>query len=857
MATAAKKDNQVSGQSVKRDFKLQAKTLENALANLDKNTALVFDSTKPVHVSASPAFYVDRLDNPMQTVKTYLLHSSHYTKILFYGHKGCGKSTELNRLSEMPEINEKFFVVKYSILNVLDIIGIDYIDFLLSFASCLYIKASDAGISFSGGILKSLEKWINKFKSNMEDWKEEVKARSTAKGIYNFFIRVSIILPREPALRDEVRTAVKPDINGLATMINTLVTYINSQLGDKELLIIIDDLEKIPGIKKAEELFINAGTYMTVPECKIIYTLPIALLYSIRFQEMRRLFDFTFLLPYIKLRGRRGEGKLDPSGFVCEFIRKRIESSLISPNAMDLLIENFSGSVQELLRILRDSCLKAMSMGFDTIELDTVAAVLENMRDEYARVLSKRHMDVLRAIQQDEKVEVEDREALIDLFHSGALIVDYDNQHINPIILKTLKGEKFLPVKDPVIETREFKSIRIERLRIKHVKCFDDVTIEFDTIGNTALIIGTNGKGKSTILQLIALGLNGIDFVRYPFCWKEVTRKGYNQGFFEIDLLFDGEPVHLEFIVDSRDHISCVTGGEHLESIKDTSLMLAYGANRSIKLEDVTPDVIEPIATLFGENGYLKHIKVSSTNKHLSYRFPSLRLLINKVLKMANGSERVEMVDFDSDSFYFKTPFNPDEKIPIEALGEGFKSTFVWLFDAIIRIVEKGGSLENAGDITGIILLDEIDLHLHPSWQRTILHSVETLFPGIQFIATTHSPFVVQSTKMKSFVVLETAPDSDHVKVIDKNITPGYSYEAIVNEIFNIQSYFSREVELKINRFREMATAIRLDKEVDLEKFKELVENIANQGVELDNFMRLEMMNLERRIGKKLDLWKK
>jgi predicted ATP-binding protein involved in virulence len=287
-------------------------------------------------------------------------------------------------------------------------------------------------------------------------------------------------------------------------------------------------------------------------------------------------------------------------------------------------------------------------------------------------------------------------------------------------------------------------------------------------------------------------------------------------------------------------------------------LLLAYGVNRSIKLEETKPyKDIQPVATLFGENGYLKHLKVSTTYKSVEDHFDAIKSLINRVLEEANGDENVTMIDYDANGFYFKTPSNPEERIPTEALSEGFKSTFVWLFDTMIRIVEKGGSLENASDITGIILLDEVDLHLHPTWQRTILGSLETLFPNIQFIATTHSPFVVQSAKKECLIALEMEKDSDNVLVKDKGITSELSYNAIVREIFNIPFPFSREIERKMDEYREMEYAIRDNKEVDMKKFEETVFDIAGRGVELEGIMRRELMSLERRIGKKFDLWKK
>lgn len=171
-------------------------------------------------------------------------------------------------------------------------------------------------------------------------------------------------------------------------------------------------------------------------------------------------------------------------------------------------------------------------------------------------------------------------------------------------------------------------------------------------------------------------------------------------------------------------------GSDALQTIQNTFLLLAYGANRYIKLEDPRPHPkIEAVATLFGENGYLKHIKVSANFNSVSKHFLHIQSLVNAVLEQADVEHPVRLIDFDDTSLYFQTPSSP--KTSIEGLSEGFKSTFVWLFDLIIRIVEKGGDLKQAKNITGIVLIDEVDLHLHPRWQRTIVPSLNALFPNI------------------------------------------------------------------------------------------------------------------------------
>jgi predicted ATP-binding protein involved in virulence len=455
-------------------------------------------------------------------------------------------------------------------------------------------------------------------------------------------------------------------------------------------------------------------------------------------------------------------------------------------------------------------------------------------------------------------------ELLQPLVNIGYLTKEKETYRFNSPLLKSWWFENISKQKTKahVPESREInqelKDVKIEKIHIENVKCFEDVDITFDLHSNTNVIIGTNGKGKSTILQLIALGLSAITTVPFQYNWKEVVKRNHDKGFFELDLLLENKAVQLRFEIGADDLITCIEGKKELNSLKGTLLLLAYGVNRSIKLEETRPiKEIEPIATLFGENGYLKHIMVSSTYQYVNNNFETIQTLINRVLERADGDSPVVLTHFDTSSFYFNTPSNPGKHIPTEALSEGFKSTFVWLFDAIIRIVERGGSLENAKEITGIVLLDEIDLHLHPTWQRSILKSIESLFPNLQFIVTTHSPFVVQSATKECLVALETDKETGNVVVVDKNITSELSYNAIVREIFNISFPFNLEVEQKMEQYREMEYAIRDNKTVDLDQFKTLVLDIADRGVELEGIMRREIRSLEKRTGMTFDLWKR
>ena len=77
----------------------------------------------------------------------------------------------------------------------------------------------------------------------------------------------------------------------------------------------------------------------------------------------------------------------------------------------------------------------------------------------------------------------------------------------------------------------------------------------------------------------------------------------------------------------------------------------------------------------------------------------------------------------------------------MSALSDGLK-LMAWVGDLVTRLSQAFPNAENPLEQEGIVLIDEIDIHLHPTWQRQILSQLRRTFPKIQFIVTTHSPLV-------------------------------------------------------------------------------------------------------------------
>jgi hypothetical protein len=263
-----------------------------------------------------------------------LLGSRRDEKILLTGHMGSGKSTELNRLVADEATQKRFFVVKYGVREVLNIIDIEYLDFLLSFGAVLFTRAVEGKIKFQPGMIDKISGWVAFAKGEGEALQSLDAGRNKREKVYNFFKSVLSILVREVSLRQTVRQSIQRNISELVEVINLTIEQIQASLpSGQELLVVIDDLEKIPDVERAERLFNQAGGYMILPQCKIIYTLPIALYYSMSFQQIANTFSKPYFLRNIKLQER--DGREDDKGFelLKALLEKRIDLALVGDDA--------------------------------------------------------------------------------------------------------------------------------------------------------------------------------------------------------------------------------------------------------------------------------------------------------------------------------------------------------------------------------------------------------------------------------------------------------------------------------------------------------------------------------------------
>ena len=135
-------------------------------------------------------------------------------------------------------------------------------------------------------------------------------------------------------------------------------------------------------------------------------------------------------------------------------------------------------------------------------------------------------------------------------------------------------------------------------------------------------------------------------------------------------------------------------------------------------------------------------------------------------------------------------------RVGLGSLSDGYRSAISWIGDLVRRLVDAFPDMENPLHAYGVVLVDEIDLHLHPKWQRSIIGQVRQVFPNLQFIVTTHSPFIAQEmTETDKIIVLQR--NGDRVTATeDKGFVQGWRVDQILTSyLFGLSGTRGKPIE--------------------------------------------------------------
>lgn len=326
----------------------------------------------------------------------------------------------------------------------------------------------------------------------------------------------------------------------------------------------------------------------------------------------------------------------------------------------------------------------------------------------------------------------------------------------------------------------------IERVDIKNFRGIEDATIEFREGFN--LIKGENGKGKTSILEAIAVGLGGFvagfGDVRTRHFSKDEIRK-------VIELAGDGScdekyqvPIEVTLkvnlhgkeyewtrarasVTQSRSTLQpreiCKKAEEmSLSSEEEYPILIYQGAGRvwsqkREKSENIfkkkysravgyTDTLLEASNIKLLTNWCIKMEQVAWMKEQKISEYEAVKKAVSDFMTYINGAGSYKIFyDKQIEELMFSSE---NTVLPVYNLSAGYQSLIWMVFDIAYRMaVLNPDKRDNICETHGVVLIDEIDMHLHPKWQWNIIDALRNTFPNVQFIATTHAPILFASAK--------------------------------------------------------------------------------------------------------------
>lgn len=363
----------------------------------------------------------------------------------------------------------------------------------------------------------------------------------------------------------------------------------------------------------------------------------------------------------------------------------------------------------------------------------------------------------------------------------------------------------------------------IRKLHIENLKLLRDFELDFTNADGSprmwTVLIGENGTGKTSILQAIAMAAAGGSLVntlakriigqlrdrrnadamavtayfgfqktptdavrRYPFRQNEANGVG---------VMSNIRILESEYAIRATAYYDDTRLGHHkydedpLVAARSRNLPLwfvaGYGVARALPDAGVQPRLEQAagdrLQTLFDSTLGLTSTAFAnyfSSNKSKAQMFA--RVLKRVLLHTERLVPNIKNIDLrgrggvtragtlQETARFTQRIGKADIKLPATALSHGYQSTIAWIADLVGHIVLEAESELDSDEMQGLVLVDEMDLYLHPIWQVALVSALRETFPQLQFVTTTHSPLITASLSADEIVVLELDPETGNVR---------------------------------------------------------------------------------------------
>jgi predicted ATP-binding protein involved in virulence len=343
-------------------------------------------------------------------------------------------------------------------------------------------------------------------------------------------------------------------------------------------------------------------------------------------------------------------------------------------------------------------------------------------------------------------------------------------------------------------------------LTIENVNCFQDKHKIYLSDGNGkpamwTVILGNNNTGKTTLLRCLA-DLEPTEYRSDAINERTLYEPKISNRFFHDISYKKFNFIGCEWIIDlnsydyyfkkidaSSSETKCIdktTIGNAIIYGYGTSRRMGKASLSEMEIQDNTVSLFSESATLTNaEEWLLQTFFAEKLNK------PKAAETLERIKQVLTSGILPDVKDFDfdtTDNFQGFVKVKTDYGwVKLRELGYGYQVTLAWVVDLAKKLFERYPDSENPLHEPAIVLIDELDLHLHPEWQRKIISFLSEQFPGTQFIATTHSPLIIQSADNINLVLLEKQDDHVIIKQRpDIKTFKGWTVEEILTELMGM-----------------------------------------------------------------------
>jgi predicted ATP-binding protein involved in virulence len=391
--------------------------------------------------------------------------------------------------------------------------------------------------------------------------------------------------------------------------------------------------------------------------------------------------------------------------------------------------------------------------------------------------------------------------------------------------------------------------VYLKAIRLQNIKCFEDVTLRFPhrggDYGGWNVILGENGRGKSTILRSTALGVLQPVLASFALGQQEgqfIRQDARGASTVSIDLVFhptefqatDGTDAsyhrRLTFSANEEPQVH-VQGSPRRFGEQPLLDAVCYGYRpfRRLEVSQTIPNFyfqfpksLSRFVTLFTDEVGLADATRGLLDLHIASLDPvhtfhrGARQTLEAMRKVIDAllPGGVLLGTISSEKVRLKTA--PGMEVAERELSDGYRSFLSLVFDLLRHLSARFGLtfselIHEEGDsiyldVGGVVLIDEADAHLHPSWQRELGERLRRVFPNIQFIVTTHSPFITQEATDGGLFVLRTG--NNGVVSVEQPVESVRGWTAsqiLTSPLFGLESTRAPEMESLVH---EQATLI-------------------------------------------------